>query len=123
VGTYDIHASIPGRAITGIAAFDRPARSAKTRRRFRVGQPTRSLEMAMKVLVCVKRVVDYNLKALVDKDKPQLVVMGKQAIDDDANQTGQMLAVLADLPQATFASRSAAARPSSRARSTAGWRP
>jgi electron transfer flavoprotein beta subunit len=45
------------------------------------------------------------LKALVDKEKPRLVILGKQAIDDDANQTGQMLAALADLPQATFASK------------------
>ena len=45
------------------------------------------------------------LKALVDKDQPGLVILGKQAIDDDANQTGQMLAALADLPQATFASK------------------
>src|SRR5207253_11217581 len=45
------------------------------------------------------------LKALVDKEQPQLVILGKQAIDDDANQTGQMLASLADLPQATFASK------------------
>ncbi len=45
------------------------------------------------------------LKALVDKEQPQLVMLGKQAIDDDANQTGQMLAALADLPQATFASK------------------
>jgi electron transfer flavoprotein beta subunit len=45
------------------------------------------------------------LKALVDKEGPQLVVMGKQAIDDDSNQTGQMLAALADWPQATFASK------------------
>ncbi|RZL64771.1 MAG: electron transfer flavoprotein subunit beta/FixA family protein [Variovorax sp.] len=45
------------------------------------------------------------LKALVDKEEPQLVILGKQAIDDDANQTGQMLAALADLPQATFASK------------------
>jgi electron transfer flavoprotein beta subunit len=45
------------------------------------------------------------LKALVDKEKPGLVIAGKQAIDDDANQTGQMLAALADLPQATFASK------------------
>lgn len=44
------------------------------------------------------------LKALVDKEQPQLVILGKQAIDDDANQTGQMLAALANLPQATFAS-------------------
>ena len=45
------------------------------------------------------------LKALVDKEAPQLVILGKQAIDDDNNQTGQMLAALADLPQATFASK------------------
>jgi electron transfer flavoprotein beta subunit len=45
------------------------------------------------------------LKALVDKEAPQLIILGKQAIDDDANQTGQMLAALADLPQATFASK------------------
>src|ERR1700676_2742188 len=45
------------------------------------------------------------LKALVDKEQPQLIILGKQAIDDDANQTGQMLASLADLPQATFASK------------------
>jgi electron transfer flavoprotein beta subunit len=45
------------------------------------------------------------LKALVDKEQPGLVILGKQAIDDDANQTGQMLAALADLPQATFASQ------------------
>ncbi len=45
------------------------------------------------------------LKALVDKEQPQVVILGKQAIDDDANQTGQMLAALADLPQATFASK------------------
>ena len=38
------------------------------------------------------------LKALVDKEQPSLVILGKQAIDDDANQTGQMLAALADLP-------------------------
>ena len=45
------------------------------------------------------------LKALVDKEQPQLIILGKQAIDDDANQTDQMLAALADLPQATFASK------------------
>jgi electron transfer flavoprotein beta subunit len=45
------------------------------------------------------------LKALVDKEQPALIILGKQAIDDDANQTGQMLAALADLPQATFASK------------------
>ena len=45
------------------------------------------------------------LKALVEKEQPQLIILGKQAIDDDANQTGQMLAALTDLPQATFASK------------------
>ena len=45
------------------------------------------------------------LKALVDKEQPGLVILGKQAIDDDCNQTGQMLAALADMPQATFASK------------------
>jgi electron transfer flavoprotein beta subunit len=44
------------------------------------------------------------LKALMDKEQPGLVILGKQAIDDDCNQTGQMLAALADLPQGTFAS-------------------
>jgi len=45
------------------------------------------------------------LKALMDKEGAQLVILGKQAIDDDCNQTGQMLAALADMPQATFASK------------------
>ncbi len=45
------------------------------------------------------------LKALVDKEQPGLVILGKQAIDDDANQTGQMLAALLDWPQATNASK------------------
>jgi electron transfer flavoprotein beta subunit len=45
------------------------------------------------------------LKALVDKEQPQLVVLGKQAIDDDCNQTGQMLAALLGWPQGTFASK------------------
>jgi len=45
------------------------------------------------------------LRAIVVKESPQLVILGKQAIDDDANQTGQMLAALLGWPQATFASR------------------
>ncbi|MDD5248923.1 MAG: electron transfer flavoprotein subunit beta/FixA family protein [Rhodocyclaceae bacterium] len=49
------------------------------------------------------------LKALVAKEAPQLVILGKQAIDDDANQTGQMLAALLGWPQATFASKVAIA--------------
>ncbi|WEY37436.1 electron transfer flavoprotein subunit beta/FixA family protein [Paraburkholderia sp. SUR17] len=44
------------------------------------------------------------LRAVVEREQPGLVMLGKQAIDDDANQTGQMLAALAGLPQATFAS-------------------
>ena len=45
------------------------------------------------------------LKAVIDAEKPDLVILGKQAIDDDSNQTGQMLAALLDWPQATFASK------------------
>ncbi len=45
------------------------------------------------------------LKALFDKEQPGLVILGKQAIDDDCNQTGQMLAALANLPQATYISK------------------
>jgi electron transfer flavoprotein beta subunit len=44
-------------------------------------------------------------KAVIDKEQPGLVILGKQAIDDDCNQTGQMLAALANWPQATFASK------------------
>lgn len=46
-----------------------------------------------------------SLKALVEKEQPNAVIMGKQAIDDDSNQTGQMLAALLGWPQATFASK------------------
>ena len=49
------------------------------------------------------------LKAVFDREAPQVIVLGKQAIDDDSNQTGQMLAALAGLPQATFASKVAIA--------------
>ncbi|WP_321800557.1 electron transfer flavoprotein subunit beta/FixA family protein [Caballeronia sp. J97] len=45
------------------------------------------------------------LRALVEKEQPTLILLGKQAIDDDSNQTGQMLAALAQMPQATFASQ------------------
>jgi electron transfer flavoprotein beta subunit len=45
------------------------------------------------------------LKAVVDKEQPQLIILGKQAIDDDCNQTGQMVAALLGWPQATFASK------------------
>jgi electron transfer flavoprotein beta subunit len=45
------------------------------------------------------------LKAIIAKESPSLVILGKQAIDDDCNQTGQMLAALLDWPQATFASK------------------
>ena len=49
--------------------------------------------------------VSKILKKIVDKEKPDLVFMGKQAIDDDCNQTGQMLSALLEWPQATFASK------------------
>jgi electron transfer flavoprotein beta subunit len=45
------------------------------------------------------------LKKLIEKENPNLVIMGKQSIDDDSNQTGQMLAALMNWPQATFASK------------------
>ena len=45
------------------------------------------------------------LLKLIDKEQPGMVILGKQAIDDDANQTGQMLAAIWDRPQATFASK------------------
>jgi electron transfer flavoprotein beta subunit len=45
------------------------------------------------------------LKAVVDEERPGLIILGKQAIDDDSNQTGQMLAALMDCPQGTFASK------------------
>jgi electron transfer flavoprotein beta subunit len=45
------------------------------------------------------------LKALAEKEAAQIIILGKQAIDDDSNQTGQMLASLLDVPQATFASK------------------
>jgi len=45
------------------------------------------------------------LQAIYTKEQPQLIIMGKQAIDDDSNQTGQMVAALLNLPQATFASK------------------
>jgi electron transfer flavoprotein beta subunit len=45
------------------------------------------------------------LKAVADKEQPQLIILGKQAIDDDSNQVGQMLAALLGWPQATFASK------------------
>jgi electron transfer flavoprotein beta subunit len=45
------------------------------------------------------------MQAVCAKEQPQLIILGKQAIDDDSNQTGQMLAALMDIPQATFASK------------------
>lgn len=49
--------------------------------------------------------VAKTLKVLIEKEQPNLVILGKQAIDDDSNQTGQMLAALLNWPQATFASK------------------
>ena len=64
------------------------------------------------------------LKAIAEAEQPGLIILGKQAIDDDNNQTGQMLAALLGRPQGTFASKvESTARPSrSRARSTAALR-
>ena len=65
----------------------------------------------MKILVSVKGVVNYNVKVRLKSDgsgveiAKGLVILCKQAIDDDWNQTGQMLAALCDMPQATFASK------------------
>ena len=53
----------------------------------------------------VAKAVSKILQKIVEKEKPDLVFMGKQAIDDDCNQTGQMLAALLNWPQATFASK------------------
>ena len=65
------------------------------------------------------------LKAVVESEQPGLVILGKQAIDDDCNQTGQMLAALLGWPQGTFASKLELERRRarrSRARSTAASR-
>ena len=81
-----------------------------------VTQCTETLRTAMAIgadrAILVETTVDLQplavaklLKALIEKEQPGLVILGKQAIDDDCNQTGQMLAALCDLPQATFASK------------------
>ncbi|GAN50201.1 electron transfer flavoprotein beta subunit [Methylobacterium sp. PvP062] len=56
-------------------------------------------------VACEPLVVAKLLKAVVEKESPQLVILGKQAIDDDSNQTGQMLGALLGWPQGTFAYR------------------
>ena len=56
-------------------------------------------------VACEPLAVAKILKAVVEQEKPGLVIMGKQAIDDDCNQTGQMLAALLGWPQGTFASK------------------
>ena len=50
-------------------------------------------------------IVAKVIKSICDKENPQIIILGKQAIDDDSNQTGQILATLLDYPQATFASK------------------
>src|SRR5262249_58659802 len=72
----------------------------------------RGLEMGADRGILVKRdkvleplAVAKILKAIIEEEKPGLVIMGKQAIDDDCNQTGQMLAALTGWPQGTFASK------------------
>lgn len=71
-----------------------------------------ALAMGADRAILVESIVDLQplavaklMKALVDKEAPQVVILGKQAIDDDSNQTGQMLAALLGWPQATFASK------------------
>ena len=63
------------------------------------------------------------LKAVVDEEKPGLVILGKQAIDDDSNQTGQMLAALLGWPQATFASKLEDRRRQLQGDARSRWRP
>ena len=66
-----------------------------------------------------------TLLKLIEKEQPDLVILGKQAIDDDANQTGQMLATLWGRPQATFASQARGRRRqghASPAKSTPAWK-
>jgi electron transfer flavoprotein beta subunit len=63
-------------------------------------------EFMLRQKACIEPIaVSKILQKIVDKEKPDLVFMGKQAIDDDCNQTGQMLSALLDWPQATFASK------------------
>ena len=81
-------AGVPGDAAHRAGAWAPTARSSS--------RPTSSCSRSRSPSCC---------KAVVDKEQPQLVILGKQAIDDDANQTGQMLAALLDWPQATFASK------------------
>ena len=63
------------------------------------------------------------LKAVVEQESPQLVIMGKQAIDDDANQTGQMLGALLGWPQGTFAYKIEVGRRRDRRHPRGGRRP
>jgi len=71
------------------------------------GVDTANVKMSMNPFdeIAVEEAVRLKEKAIVDKEAPQLVILGKQAIDDDANQVGQMLAALLGWPQATFASK------------------
>jgi electron transfer flavoprotein alpha/beta subunit len=73
--------------------------------RKRCGPPWRWAPTARSTVELQPLAVAKLLKAIVDKETPQLVILGKQAIDDDANQVGQMLAALLGWPQATFASK------------------
>ncbi len=63
------------------------------------------------------------LKHLVEDEKPELVLLGKQAIDDDSNQVGQMLAEMLGWPQATFASKVEIADEQMHGRPRGRWRP
>ena len=104
----------------GVAACQETLRTAHGPRR-RPGHPGRDRRRT-----CSRWPWPSCSRPLATRKQPQLVILGKQAIDDDANQTGQMLAALLGWPQATFASKvviAGEARPPSRAKSTAAWKP
>lgn len=93
-----------GHASEVIAVTCGPAQSAETLRTALAIGADRGLHIQTDVELQPLAVAKL-LKAAVEREKPQLVILGKQAIDDDAGQTGQLLAALLDWPQATFASQ------------------
>ncbi|MBC8749520.1 MULTISPECIES: electron transfer flavoprotein subunit beta/FixA family protein [Paraburkholderia] len=92
-----------GKASEVVALTCGPAQSAETLRTALAIGADRGLHIQTDVELQPLAVAKL-LKAAVESEQPQLVILGKQAIDDDAGQTGQLLAALLDWPQATFAS-------------------
>ncbi|MGF6878077.1 electron transfer flavoprotein subunit beta/FixA family protein [Paraburkholderia sp. MM5477-R1] len=92
-----------GKASEVVALTCGPAQSAETLRTALAIGADRGLHIQTDVELQPLAVAKL-LKAAVEREQPQLVILGKQAIDDDAGQTGQLLAALLDWPQATFAS-------------------